>query len=231
MSIASPGDTRDKAFRPYERKLPADPTQACSSFVRYSCLEITAASRDPVTPAIDLFTQMFAAFWPKCSVQVFWSRRIYSSPATPEYLAASLVCVQKAAPLACLALAALSACSRQKPISQIELQSKLRSAASIAAEAGTFIDYIGQNRATDQYAKGHVEYLSSELTHRTKDSREALPPAGARHNRGCSSGFLSFSNHSGLPDWLNGSLARRCSFVVSLGGVAKCVPLNVDRKF
>ena len=140
-------------------------------------------------------------------------------------------CVQKAAPLACLALAALSACSRQKPISQIELQSKLRSAASIAAEAGTFIDYIGQNRATDQYAKGHVEYLSSELTHRAKDSREALPPAGARHNRGCSSGFLNFSNHSGLPDWLKmESLARRCSFVVSLGGVAKCVPRNADRK-
>jgi hypothetical protein len=87
--------------------------------------------------------------------------------------------VKKVAPLACLALAALTSCSRQKPISQIELQSKLRSAASIAAETGTFIDYIGQNRATDQYAKGHVEYLSSELTHTVTDLREALPPAGA----------------------------------------------------
>jgi hypothetical protein len=88
--------------------------------------------------------------------------------------------VQKAASLACLALAALTSCSRQKPISQIELQSKLRSAASIAAETGTFIDYIGQNRATDQYAKGHVEYLSSELTNTATDLREALPPAGAK---------------------------------------------------
>jgi hypothetical protein len=88
--------------------------------------------------------------------------------------------VKKVAPLACLALAALTSCSCQKPISQIELQSKLRSAASIAAETGTFIDYIGQNRATDQYAKGHVEYLSSELTHTAKELREALPPAGAK---------------------------------------------------
>ena len=88
--------------------------------------------------------------------------------------------MKKVAPLACLALAALTSCSCQKPISQIELQSKLRSAASIAAETGTFIDYIGQNRATDQYAKGHVEYLSSELTHTAKDLREALPPAGAK---------------------------------------------------
>ena len=83
------------------------------------------------------------------------------------------------ASLAFLALAALTCCSRQKPISQDELQSKLRSAASIAAETGTFLDYVGQNRATNQYAKGHVEYLSSELAYTAKEMRKALPPAGA----------------------------------------------------
>lgn len=83
------------------------------------------------------------------------------------------------ASLAFLALVALTCCSRQKPISQDELQSKLRSAASIAAETGTFLDYVGQNRPTNQYAKGHVEYLSCELAHTAKELSEALPPAGA----------------------------------------------------
>lgn len=46
-------------------------------------------------------------------------------------------------------------------------------------ETGTFVDYVQQNRATHQYAQGHVEYLSSELTHTAKELREALPPAGA----------------------------------------------------
>jgi len=87
--------------------------------------------------------------------------------------------VQRAASLACLTLVALTCCSRQKPISQDELQSKLRSAASVAAETGTFLDYVGQNRATVQYAKGHLDYLSSELNHTANELHEALPPAGA----------------------------------------------------
>jgi hypothetical protein len=87
--------------------------------------------------------------------------------------------VHTATSLACLALAALTSCSHPKPLSPDELQSKLRSAESIAAETGTFIDYVGQGRATDQYAKGHIEYLSSELTDTAKDLRGALPPAGA----------------------------------------------------
>jgi hypothetical protein len=52
-------------------------------------------------------------------------------------------------------------------------------AASIAAETGTFLDYIRQERATDQYAKGHIEYLSAELSRTAKELHEALPPAGA----------------------------------------------------
>lgn len=90
-----------------------------------------------------------------------------------------LRCVHRATSLACLALAALTSCSRQRPISRDELHSKLRLAASIAVETGTFVDYVQQNRATHQYAQGHVEYLSSELTHTAKELREALPPAGA----------------------------------------------------
>lgn len=87
--------------------------------------------------------------------------------------------MQKKASLACLALVALTCCSRRKPISHDELQSKLRSAAFIAAETATFVDYVGQNRATVQYAKGHIEYLSYELTHTANELHEALPPAGA----------------------------------------------------
>ena len=90
-----------------------------------------------------------------------------------------LCCVQKATSVVCLALASLTSCSGQKQISQDELQSKLRSAASIAAETTTFIEYVRQKRATDQYARGHVEYLSSELAHSAEELREALPPAAA----------------------------------------------------
>src|SRR5690242_4127567 len=65
-----------------------------------------------------------------------------------------LSCVRNATSVVCLALAlaSLTSCSRQEPISRDELQSELRSAASIAAETNTFIEYVRQNRATDQYA-------------------------------------------------------------------------------
>jgi hypothetical protein len=104
-------------------------------------------------------------------------RLLQSSPANTEYLPASLGCAQ--------GLTCVSRTRRPdlllspKTISQDELQSKLRSAASIAAETGTFLDYVGQNRPTNQYAKGHVEYLSCELAHTAKELSEALPPAGA----------------------------------------------------
>jgi hypothetical protein len=87
--------------------------------------------------------------------------------------------VHKTTSLACLALVALTSCSHQKPLSRDELQSKLRSAESIAAETRTFLDYVGQNRATGHYAVGHLEYLASELSHTARELREALPPAGA----------------------------------------------------
>jgi hypothetical protein len=91
-----------------------------------------------------------------------------------------LWCVHKATSLVCLVVATLTSCSRQKPLSRDELQSKLRSAASIAAETGTFLDYVREKRATEQYAKGHIEYLSSELAQTEKELHEALPPADAQ---------------------------------------------------
>ena len=90
-----------------------------------------------------------------------------------------LPCMRKMTALACIALAALTSCSSQKPISRAELKTKLRSAASIAAETSTFVDYVRQKRATDHYAQGHLEYLSAELTQAAKELREARPPAGA----------------------------------------------------
>jgi hypothetical protein len=87
--------------------------------------------------------------------------------------------VHKTASLVCLALAALLSCSRQKPLSRDELQSKLRSAESIAAETGTFIDYVQHGRATNPYATGHIEYLSSELSRIAKELHDSLPPADA----------------------------------------------------
>jgi len=90
-----------------------------------------------------------------------------------------LCCVHKTALLVCLALAALIGCSRQKPLSRDELRSKLRLAESSAAEAGTFINYVRQERATDLYARGHLKYLSSELARIAKELHNALPPPDA----------------------------------------------------
>jgi hypothetical protein len=89
-----------------------------------------------------------------------------------------LWCVRKTTSLVCVALAILTSCSRQKPISRDELQSKLRSAESIAAETVTLLDYVREKRATNVYAKGHIEYLSADLGRTAKELQEALPPAG-----------------------------------------------------
>ena len=78
-----------------------------------------------------------------------------------------------------LAFATCTSCTRQKPLSREELKSKLQSAASIAAEASTFIDYVGQERSTRHYADGHIEYLSSAVSDINKDLHEAMPPGGA----------------------------------------------------
>jgi hypothetical protein len=40
-------------------------------------------------------------------------------------------------------------------------------------------DFVRKKRSTDQYAKGHIEYLSSGVTHIANELREALPPVAA----------------------------------------------------
>jgi hypothetical protein len=89
-----------------------------------------------------------------------------------------LRCVYKAAVLF-VVLAALTSCFHQKPLSRDELKSKLQMAASIGAETTTFIDYAAERRATSRYAKGHVEYLLSELMDTVRELCEARAPAGA----------------------------------------------------
>ncbi|HJT00831.1 MAG TPA: hypothetical protein VJ756_17190 [Terriglobales bacterium] len=69
----------------------------------------------------------------------------------------------------------LASCSRHKPITPDELQSQLTSAASLAAEAEIFVDYIRQNRATRNYAEGHREYLADQVKRASRELREAIP--------------------------------------------------------
>lgn len=69
----------------------------------------------------------------------------------------------------------LASCSRHKPIASDELQSQLTSAASLAAEAEVFVDYVRQNRATRNYAEGHREYLADEVNRSSRELREAIP--------------------------------------------------------
>ena len=78
------------------------------------------------------------------------------------------------------ALLLLSSCSRQKTISSDQLRSNLTSAASFAAETETFIDYVLKNRATREYARGHIEYLANEVNRSAKELHQASPDATTR---------------------------------------------------
>lgn len=81
-------------------------------------------------------------------------------------------------PKALLSLATillLASCSRHKPITLDESQSQLTSAASLAAEAEIFVDYVRQNRATRNYAEGHREYLADEVNRSSRELHEAIP--------------------------------------------------------
>lgn len=71
----------------------------------------------------------------------------------------------------------LAGCSRQKTFDAEELRSEVTKAASIAAEAESFFDYVVQGRATGSYAEGHAEYLGHEAMQsaRTFDQAAAEP--------------------------------------------------------
>ena len=72
----------------------------------------------------------------------------------------------------------LIACSGHKTISRDELRSQLTSAASIAAEAETFIDYIREDRAPRSYAEGHITFLVVEVDRSSKELEKAAPEVG-----------------------------------------------------
>jgi uncharacterized protein (DUF2164 family) len=72
----------------------------------------------------------------------------------------------------------LGACSRHKTLTPDELRSELISAKSLVAETEMFLDYIRQNRATEYYAQGHIEYLTEEIEHSRKELQESSPAQG-----------------------------------------------------
>lgn len=89
----------------------------------------------------------------------------------------------------------LASCSRHKPITPDELQSQLTSAASLAAEAEIFVDYIRQNRATRNYAQGHREYLADQVKRASRELREAIPGQVSEEKlQECGSELDSFAN-------------------------------------
>jgi hypothetical protein len=83
--------------------------------------------------------------------------------------------VPKAAkPLFLTVLLLLISCSYQKTMDLDEVRSYLISAVSFASEAEMLIDYIRQNRATRQYADGHLAYLADEVERSSKDLHATL---------------------------------------------------------
>jgi hypothetical protein len=77
----------------------------------------------------------------------------------------------------------LSACSRHQTLTKEELRSELISAKSLAAETEMFLDYVRQNRATRNYAQGHIEYLTEEVEQSRKELQESLPAQGEEDAR------------------------------------------------
>ena len=87
------------------------------------------------------------------------------------------------AAFACGFILVLSACSRHKTVTKDDLRSELISAKSLAAETEMFLDYVRQNRATKNYAQGHIEYLTEEVEQSRKELQESLPAQGEEDAR------------------------------------------------
>lgn len=64
----------------------------------------------------------------------------------------------------------MTSCSRQKTVTSEELRSTLKQAASLASESEAFIDYVLQKRATENYARGHLQFLVDEAKRTAKES-------------------------------------------------------------
>ncbi len=69
----------------------------------------------------------------------------------------------------------LCACSRQKTVGPDDLRSDLTSAISLASETETFINYVSQQRATFDFAEGHLAYLSESARQSAKELHESTP--------------------------------------------------------
>ena len=62
-----------------------------------------------------------------------------------------------------LGILLLAACSRQRTVTRDELRSDMVSAASLAAEAETFVEDVRAGRSTRAFAHGHADYLAEEV--------------------------------------------------------------------
>jgi hypothetical protein len=78
--------------------------------------------------------------------------------------------------LAVLAIASLfCGCGRQKIVGPDDLRSDLTAAISLASETATFIDYVGQQRATSTFAQGHIAYLAQTARQSAQELHESTP--------------------------------------------------------
>lgn len=101
-------------------------------------------------------------------VRSFWRPKVLSNTAKMGVLLAILML--------------LASCSQPKTITRDELRSDLTSAASFAAEAETFLDYVQQGRASREFANGQIAYLSDEVDRSARELRAGDPAAGTEQH-------------------------------------------------
>jgi hypothetical protein len=64
--------------------------------------------------------------------------------------------------LAIVPLTCTLACGRHEASAK-DVRSVLAESASLASESETFIEYVGQRRSTQKFARGHLQYLLIEI--------------------------------------------------------------------
>lgn len=69
----------------------------------------------------------------------------------------------------------LCGCSRQKIIDADELRSDLTAAISLASETQTFVRYVGEKRATFNFAEGHLAYLVQTARQAAQELDQSTP--------------------------------------------------------
>jgi hypothetical protein len=66
-------------------------------------------------------------------------------------------------------------CSRQKVIGSDDLRSDLTAAISLASETETFMQYVNAQRATSNFAEGHLAYLDQTARKSAQELHESTP--------------------------------------------------------